>query len=127
EGPAILVGDRHEAVRLMERCGVPAGRHPRREQRLRLRGEDDGPVTDRVEERLDPEAITRREERLVRLVPERERELTAQMMEALRAAILVQMQRDLAVRTRAQPVTTRIEHALDAPGIGELSTHDEAQ
>ena len=49
------------------------------------------------------------------------------MMEALRAEILVQMQRDLAVRTRAQPVTTRFELALDALVVVELAVDDDVQ
>ena len=86
---------------------IPAQRNAELGERLDLRREIERPVVDRVVERLDAEAVARREELAVARVPDRERELASQRVERARAAILVEVQRDLAVRARAEDVPSR--------------------
>ena len=78
-----------------------------------------------VEERLDAESVTRREESLILLIPQRESELAAQLMQAVRSEILVQMERDLAVGAGAQAVAARLELTLDSLIVVELPVHDD--
>ena len=94
---------RHE-MHVVERVAIPAQRHAERGERLDLRGEIERAVVDRVVERLDAEAVARREELAVARVPDGEGELAAQRVQRARAAILVEVQRDLAVGSRAEDV-----------------------
>ena len=105
--------------------GVPAGRHAGREQRLHFGGEVQRVAVHRVEQRLDAEPIARGEHPAVVIVPQHERELSAQLVQALRAEVLVQVQRDLAVRSRAQPVSRLLEPALRRLEIVELAVDDD--
>src|SRR5215472_16199948 len=79
---------------------------------------------DRVEEWLDAEAVTRCEKRPLVLVPQHERELTTQFMQALSAEIFVEMQCDFAIRTRAQVVSRTFEPALSGFVVVELTIDD---
>ena len=102
---------------------VPAGRHAGGEQGLRFRREVQGVLMPGVEERLDAEAIPRREDRPAVLVPQHEGELAAEMVQALRAEVLVEMQGDLAVGPGAQLMSARFELALDRFIAVELAVH----
>jgi hypothetical protein len=118
----------HDAVHLLvDALVIPLCRHARREECLRLRGEVQGVTPARVVEGLDPEAITRGEEQAVRLVPEHEGELAAQVSQAVRALLLVEMEDDLAVRARPQPMATIGERALVALVVVELAVHDDVE
>jgi hypothetical protein len=102
---------------------VPAGRHAGGEQGLRLRREVQGVLVPGVKERLDAEAIPCREDRPAVLVPQHEGELAAEMVQALRAEVLVEMQGDLAVGPGAQVMPARFELALDRFIAVELAVH----
>src|SRR5262249_50787584 len=106
---------------------VPARRDARGEQRLHLGGEVKDTVTLRIIERFDPESVARGEERLIGLVPEHERELAAQLVQALRPELLVEAQGDFAVRSGAQPVALLLELALDALVVVELAIDHDVQ
>ena len=79
----------------------------------------------RVEQRLDAEPVAGREEPLLRLVPQHERVLAAQLVQAVRTDVLVQVERDLAVRAGPQPVSRAFELALDPLEVVELAVHDD--
>src|SRR5215469_1454697 len=79
---------------------------------------------DRVEKGLDAEAVARREEGTVVLVPQHERKLTAQFVQTLNFEVLVEMQCDFAIRPRAQMVSRAFELALNGFVIVELAVDD---
>ena len=106
---------------------VPRARHPRREKRLRLRREVERAVVLRVEERLEAEAVARREQRTGLLVPDHEGELAAQVLQAARAVVLVEVERDLAVGAGAEAVSLRFELGADALEVVELAVDDDVQ
>ena len=114
-----------EAHREIRAFDVPAGRHTGREQRLHFRGEIQRAVVHGVEERLHAEAVAYGDELARAAVPDHERVLAAQPMHALRAEILVQVQRDLTIRARAQPVAAALEIALHALVVVELAVRDD--
>ena len=110
-----------------DRLAVPAGGHAGGEERLDLGGESRASVVEGVEERLDPEAVARREEDLVRFVPEEQRELAAQLRQARRAQVLVEVQGDLAVGARPEPVPAALELPLDPLEVVELAVDDDVE
>src|SRR4029453_3313237 len=75
--------------------------------------------------RLDAESIAHRHHRAVALVPQHHRVLAAQAMHALQADVFVQMQGDLAVRSRSQAVSATLEFLLDSLEIVELAVDDD--
>ena len=77
------------------------------------------------EERLDAEPVAGGEEPLLRLVPQHERELAAELVEAVRPQVLVQVEGDLAVGARPQPVSRPFQLALDPLEVVELAVHDD--
>ena len=89
-----------EVVAQRVEVGLDPGQE--RQQRLRLGRADERPVDDRVEERLDAEAVARAEEALLGLVPEREREHAAEPVERFRSPAVVRAEHDLHVRRRAE-------------------------
>jgi hypothetical protein len=104
---------------------IPAGRYARGKQGLDLRRKIQGVPVPGVEQRLDAEAVPRREDRPAGLIPEHQSELSAQMVKALRAVILVEMQCDLAVGLRAEAVPPRFEFALGRFIAVEFAIHDD--
>jgi hypothetical protein len=64
-----------------------------------------GVIVKGVEQWLDAKAVARREHQPVGFIPDDERELAAQAMQALRSQIFIEVQGDLAIRARAQPVS----------------------
>ena len=120
----ILVGHK-EVVGLEERGAIPAGGNAQSEQRLDFRGQVQHASVIRIVEGLDAKAIAGGEERVVRTVPERERELTAQLVQASRAEVFIKVQCDLTVGARAKAVATTFEVALDTLEIVELTVDDD--
>src|SRR5581483_10728192 len=98
---------------LRDRIGIPTRGNTRGEQRLHFGREIQRLIAKRIEQRLDAEAIARREQRAMLVIPNDERELAAQPMQALRAEILIEMKRDLAVRARAQFMSRLFQLALN--------------
>ena len=114
-----------EFDRVRNRIGVPTRRHAGRKQCFDFRGEIQRAIVPRVEQRLDAEPIAHRHDRAVALVPQHHRELAAQAMHALHADVFVQMQGDLAVRSRSQEVSAPLELVLDCLEIVELAVDDD--
>ena len=72
------------------------------EQRLELGGEGQPRAREPVEERLDPEAVAREEQRAPPSVPDREGEHPPQAVEAAHPVSFVEAQQDLGVGARAK-------------------------
>src|SRR5205823_322119 len=81
---------------------------------------------DGVIKRFDAETIARREQHLVSLIPQREREFAPQMLQAMRPQILIQVQRDLAIRTRPKPMAALFQFAPLPLEIIEFAINDDA-
>ena len=119
---------RHQAVvHVEERLAVPAERHSQSGERLHLRRDVAGAVHHRVVERLDPEPVAGGKQHAVALVPDRERELAAQVVQALRAEVLVQVQRDLAVRSSPEAMPLGLQAAADRLEVVELAVDDDVE
>jgi hypothetical protein len=125
EQRTVAVHDRVQV--LVDALVIPARGNSGGEQRLRLRGEVELVAVARVVERLDAEAVARREQQFVALVPEHEGELAAQMAQAVRAFFFVQVKDDLAVRARAQAMTAHDELALIALVVVKLAVDDDVE
>src|SRR6185436_2806775 len=80
---------------------------------------------DSVIERLDPEAVAGGEQGVVLIVPQHERELAAQLLQAMSAEFLVQMQRDLAVRARAEHVSAPLQFPALAVKVIKLAVDND--
>src|SRR5262249_43343382 len=104
---------------------VPARRHSGDEQGLDFGGQKKRAVMDRVVEWFDPETVTGGEQGLVRLIPEHERELAAQLLHAMRAKFLVQVQCDLTVRTRPEQMSALLQLSSLALKVIELAVDND--
>jgi hypothetical protein len=78
----------------------------------------------RIEKRLDTEAVASRKQSAVILVPQHERKLTAQFVQTVNAEVFVEMQCDFAVGPCAQMVTSTFELALSGLVVVELAVDD---
>jgi hypothetical protein len=107
------------------RFRIPARRYPGGKERFRFRAEKEGALVLGEEQGLDPEPVAGGEKRLVHRIPEHQRELPAELVEALRPHVLVEMQRDLAVAPGAEPVPVVLEPTLDCFEPVELSVDDQ--
>ncbi len=116
-----------EVVGLEEGGAVPAGGHAGRQQRLDLGGQVQRAAVGRVVEGLDAEAIPGGEERVVGAIPEHEGELAAQVAQAGRAVVFVQVQGYLAVGAGAEAVAPAFEVTLRALEVVELAVDDDVQ
>lgn len=79
------------------------------------------------EERLQPEAVTGREEPPFLFVPDNEGELPAEPLQASGTQLLVEVERDLAVRVRAEAVAPLLESRADLREPVELAVYDDPQ
>src|SRR5262245_65904187 len=96
------------------------------EQALQLRAEHELAVRQqRVEERLDAEAIAREEERLAITVPEREREHAAKALDAGFAPLFPRVDDHLGVALRAEHVTARHERRDERLLVVDLAVEDD--
>src|SRR5665213_2955671 len=95
---------RTERYCVIDALFIPARGHAGGEQGLDLRCEIKRVAVPGIEQRLDAEPVPRSEDPSPVLVPQRQCKLTTQMLQTLRAEIFIQVQRNLAVRARAQPV-----------------------
>ncbi len=112
---------------LPEIVRIPACGHASGEQSLHFRCEIQRVVMNRIEQRLDAEPVACREHDAVGLVPDDEGELAAQPVQALRAEIAIEMQGDLAVRTRAEMMPRILQFLADRFVAVELAIGDEAR
>src|SRR5262249_1449091 len=74
------------------------------QQRLDLRGEDQGAVANGVIERPNPHAVAGEEAAVEPLIPERQREVPIEHFQESRALLLVQVDNSLGIRLRAEPM-----------------------
>jgi hypothetical protein len=107
-----VVGRAKEVVGLEKPGAVPADGHAGRQQRLYLGGQVQRAAVGRVIEGLDAEAIPCGEERVVGAVPEGEGKLAAQLAQAGRAVVFIEVKGDLAVGAGAEAVAPALEVAL---------------
>ena len=105
---------------------IPAGGHPGGEQCFHFGSHVQGVVVKRVIQWLDAEAIARSKQRVARRVPKHERKFAAQAMQCLRPEILVEVQGDLAVRSRAEVVPRTLELGANRLEVVELAIDDDA-
>ncbi len=80
---------------------------------------------ERVEERLDTEAVASGEEGAVSLIPEDEGELAAQAMKTLGTEILIEVQGDFTIGASAQVMPGLFQFALDGFVAVELAIDDD--
>src|SRR5947207_6463608 len=79
-----------------------------------------------VEQRLDTETITRGKQHAAALIPQREGKLAAQLPQATRTQIFIEMQRNFAVRSRGQTMTRGLQLLPNAIVIVELAVDHDA-
>ena len=120
-GEQRAVGGVRDEVHVVQRLAIPAKGNAELDERLHLGREVEGSVVDRVVQRLDAEAVARREQRAVAVIPDGVRELTAQRMHGPRALRFIEMQRDLAIRARSEGVPLALELRADALEVVELA------
>src|SRR5215213_11263229 len=112
---------------LKYRFPVPARGDASGEQRFDLRGQVEDAPDARVKERLDAKAVPRREQRLLLLVPDDEREFPAQLLQTFGARLFVKVEGDLAVGARAKPVPARFQVAPNPFVVVKLSVDHDTQ
>ena len=112
---------------MVDRARIPRPRNPRREQGLRLRGQVQRASVLGEEKRLEPEAVARGEEPPGLLVPDDEGELAAQLLQTVRAQLLIKVQRDLAVGTGAEAVPSSFQFRANPGEVVELAVDDDPQ
>ena len=115
------IGHRGTGSALIEGLVVPAFRHSGGEQGLDFGGQIKRVVLDGVVERFNSETVARGEKSLVRLVPKHERELAAELLQAMRAEFLVQVQRNLTVRARPEQMSAPLQLASLALEVIEFA------
>ena len=84
------------------------------QNRLQLGRERDAPVDLRVVERLDAQAVAREQKLAAPRIPDREREHAAQVIDAPRSVVLVQVHDGFGVARRAQRVAVSRERLCAA-------------
>src|SRR5262249_41214774 len=92
---------------------IPASRDACRKQRFYLRSEIERVILPGVEQRFDSKAIAGRNQASSGFIPQHQRKLAAQMVEELQSEVFVEMECDLTVRLRPQPVPTSFQVALN--------------
>src|SRR5829696_4162134 len=125
EQRSILI--RAQEQTLKHRFPVPSRRDAGGEQRFDLRGQVEDAPDVRVKERLDAKAVPRREQRLLLLVPDDERELPAQLLQTFGARLFVKVEGDLAVGARVKSVPACFEVAPNPFVVVKLSVDHDAQ
>ena len=110
---------------LIHLLAVPVRGHTRRQQRLHLGGQEEDAVVDRVEQRLDAEPIASGEHALVVIVPEDEGEVSAEAIQAIGAALLIEMKEDLGVGRRPEDMAPAPELVADRLVAVEFAVHGE--
>ena len=108
---------------VIDGLGIPARGHSRGKQRFHFRREVERFLVEGVEQRLDAEAVARREHRSVAFIPQNKRKFAAQAVQALRAEIFVKMQSDFAVGSGAQAVARLFEFPLNRFVAVEFAVH----
>src|SRR5688572_17889857 len=92
---------------------------------FQLRRERDAPRRDRDVQRLDPETVAGEEQRLRRGVPDGEREHTAQLLHAIGALVLVEMENGLGVALGRERVSAGQELGAELAIVVDLAVEDD--
>ena len=109
----------------MQRLAIDLPRHPVRHQRLQLRTEHETVTERRVVERLDPQPVADEHERLPRLIPERDGEHSAQVLDEVRTVLLVEVNDDFRVGVGGESVPAGLQIRAEIPIIVDLAVeHD---
>ena len=118
---------RHEREQMAERLPVDRAIDlGQRENRLQLGRERDAAVDLRVVERLDAQAIAGQQQPLVPHVPDREREHAAQMVDAPRAVVLVEVDDRFGVAVGAERVAGAHELLVQLLVVVNLAVEHDA-
>ena len=96
------------------------------QKRFDLRCEREFVASDRDVQRTDAESVACEKETSLRAIPHRERELSVQSIEERRAALLVEMDQELAVRPAGELVAVRLELGAELAPIEDLAVEDRA-
>src|SRR5581483_45405 len=113
---------------LPERHHVELARHDRLgQQRLDIGPEDQPPARLGVEEGPDAQAVARQQELPAAAVPERERELAVQLVDAGRPLLLVQVEDRLAIGTGAKAMAAALELSAQLDVVEDLAVADQPQ
>jgi hypothetical protein len=102
-----------------------AGREPRGYQGLELGRERDSPGPPGDVERLYPQAVAREQQALGRGIPDRKGEHAAQLRDAVRAELLVEVEDGLGVAVGAQHVPAGYEPAAQLLVVVDLAVEDD--
>src|SRR5262249_38630286 len=104
---------------------VPTSRHSSREQGLYFRGEKKRPLVNSIVTRHDAKSSPGREKRLLCLLVEHQSEFAAQMLNAMHAKFLIQIQGHFAVRARPEKMSASLQLASLSFKIVKLSVHND--
>ncbi len=96
------------------------------QKRFDLRCEREFVAGDRDVQRTDAESVACEKEMSLRAIPHRERELSVQSIEERRAALLVEMDQELPVRSAGELVAVRLELGAELAPIEDLAVEDRA-
>ena len=113
--------------RVVDAPRVPRSRDAGGKQSLGLGREEQAAFLLGVEEGLQPEPVARREEDTALFIPNNHCKLAAQLRQTRGAQVLVQVERDLAVRAGAEAVALRLERRPDAFVVVELAVDDDVE
>jgi hypothetical protein len=110
---------------LIKTLVVPARRHSGGEQGFDFGGQIKRMVVEGVVDGLDPKTVAGGQQGLIRLVPQHERKLAAELLHAMCAEFLVQVQRNLAVRARPEQMPAPFQFTSLALEVIELAVDND--
>ena len=113
--------------RVVDAPRVPRSRDAGGHERLGLGREVEAAFLLGIKEGLQPEPIACREEDAALFIPNSHCKLSPQVLKARGAEVLVQVERDFAVRARAEAVALRFEPLADALVVVELAVDDDVE
>src|ERR1700683_1647441 len=93
-----------EINRVIYALAIPTSRYSRSEQGFDFRSEIKYSVVKRVKKRFDSKPVTGCKNSFVDVVPDHQGELAAQLVQAVGAEFLIEMQRNFAIRAGAEAV-----------------------
>src|SRR5881409_3988572 len=102
-----------DSARVIDRLAIPSCRYPGSQKRFHLRCEIKCAVVKGIKERLDTKPVARGEDRAVHAVPQHNRELSPQPVQAMSTEVLVKMQGNFTVRAGAQAMTGLLQFFLN--------------
>ncbi len=109
---------------LQETLFIPSRLDARRMQCLHFGSEQQLVIDLGVKQRLDAKPVARRKQLPLAFIPQNKRILAPQAMDAFGAELLVEVQHDLTIRSRAEAMTPRFELCPNLLEIVKLAVHD---